>query len=123
MTDPAPPADTAAPAAPADAADSTAPGRPLPSRGAAALSGVVAAAAALATGELVAALTAGTPSPLVAVGTAVIDFAPPGSKEVIVALFGTNDKIALNLLVAATVLAAGARSGSSDAAAVSSPRC
>ena len=72
---------------------------------------MVAAAAALATGELVAALTAGTPSPLVAVGTAVIDFAPPGSKEVIVALFGTNDKIALNLLVAATVLAAGAAIG------------
>ena len=70
-----------------------------------------AAAAALATGELVAALTAGTPSPLIAVGTAVIDFAPPGSKEVIVALFGTNDKIALNLLVAATVLAAGAAIG------------
>ena len=72
---------------------------------------MVAAAAALATGELVAALTAGTPSPLIAVGTAVIDFAPPGSKEVIVALFGTNDKIALNLLVAATVLAAGAAIG------------
>ena len=117
MTEPAPPADTADPAAHADGADPApplaapmpgAPGRPLPTRGAAALSGVVAAAAALATGELVAALTAGTPSPLIAVGTAVIDFAPPGSKEVIVALFGTNDKIALNLLVAATVLAAGA---------------
>ncbi len=82
--------------------------RALPSRGAAALSGVIAAGAALATGELVAALTAGTPSPLIAVGTAVIDLAPPGSKEVIVALFGTNNKVALNLLVAATVLGAGA---------------
>jgi DMSO/TMAO reductase YedYZ molybdopterin-dependent catalytic subunit len=117
MTDATPPAESTAPANPAPPVappSSVAPsspgaaGHPLPSRGAAALSGVVAAAAALATGELVAALTAGTPSPLIAVGSAVIDFAPPGSKEVIVALFGTNDKIALNLLVAATVLAAGA---------------
>ena len=38
----------------------------------------------------------GAPSPLVAVGTAVIDLAPPGSKELVVALFGTNDKLALN---------------------------
>ena len=41
--------------------------------------------AALAIGELVAAFSAGAPSPVAAVGTAVIDFAPPGSKELMVA--------------------------------------
>ena len=87
------------------------PGRPLPTRWAAALSGVVAAGAALAVGELVAAVTAATPSPLIAVGTAVIDLAPPGSKELVVALFGTNDKPALNLVVTLAVLAAGALIG------------
>ena len=120
MTDAVPPPDAAPPPGPASPAD---PGRPLPSRAAAALSGVIAAGAALATGELVAALTAGAPSPLIAVGTAVIDLAPPGSKEVMVALFGTNDKIALNLVVAIAVLAAGAVIGLLAGGGSSSPRC
>jgi DMSO/TMAO reductase YedYZ molybdopterin-dependent catalytic subunit len=77
----------------------------------AAIAGVVAAASALAVGELVAAFAGGAPSPLVGVGTAVIDLAPPGSKELVVALFGTNDKVALNVLVALAVLAAGAGIG------------
>ena len=77
----------------------------------AAAAGVVAAGAALAAGELVAAITAGTPSPLIAVGTALIDFAPPGAKEVMVALFGLNDKLALNLLVGVSALAFGALIG------------
>jgi DMSO/TMAO reductase YedYZ molybdopterin-dependent catalytic subunit len=94
-------------------ATGSAPGAPvaMPSRGSAALAGLVAAGAALAVGELVAALTAATPSPLIAVGTAVIDLAPPGSKELVVALFGTNDKPVLNLVVALAVLAAGAGIG------------
>ena len=84
----------------------------VPTRGRAALAGVVAAASALAVGELVSAFTAGgAPSPLIAVGTAVIDFAPPGSKELVVALFGTNDKIALNVVVAGAVLVFGALIG------------
>ncbi|MFN8631568.1 MAG: hypothetical protein U0838_14995 [Chloroflexota bacterium] len=44
-------------------------------------------------------------------GTAVIDFAPPGSKEIVVSLFGTNDKAALLILVTLIVLAAGAAIG------------
>ena len=77
----------------------------------AALAGVVAAAVALATGELVAAFVTGAPSPVAAVGAAVIDFAPPGSKEIVVAIFGTNDKPAILLLVTATVLLIGAGLG------------
>ncbi len=104
MTDPAAPTTTEAP-------DATAPPDARPARWAAAISGVVAAGASLATGELVAGLVVGAPSPLVAVGATVIDLAPPGSKDVIVALFGTNDKLALLILVAATVLAIGAGIG------------
>ena len=85
--------------------------RRLAPRGHAALAGAVAAAAALATGELVAAFLPGAPSPLVAVGAAVIDLAPPGTKEVVVALLGTWDKPVLQALVAAVVLGAGALIG------------
>ena len=88
-----------------------APAAPPVPRGRAAIAGVVAAAAALATGELVAALLPGAPSPLAAVGAAVIDFAPPGSKELMVSLFGTADKLALGVLITAVVLLAGAGIG------------
>ena len=84
---------------------------PMPPRARAAIAGVIAAGAALALGELLAGLIRGIPSPLAAVGTAVIDFAPPGSKELVVGLFGTNDKAALMVLVTAIVLAAGAGIG------------
>ncbi len=77
----------------------------------AALSGVVAAGAALATGELLAGLLNGLPSPLAAVGSAAVDFAPPGSKDVVVSLFGTNDKTAILVLVTLVVLALGAGIG------------
>ena len=56
-------------------------------------------------------MIAGAPSPLVAVGAAIIDFAPPGSKELMVSLFGTNDKVALMVIVGAAVLAFGALLG------------
>jgi DMSO/TMAO reductase YedYZ molybdopterin-dependent catalytic subunit len=75
--------------------------------GDAALSGLVAAAAALSVGELIAGLVHGIPSPIAAVGAAAIDYAPPGSKDVVVSLFGTNDKAALTILVAVAVLASG----------------
>jgi DMSO/TMAO reductase YedYZ molybdopterin-dependent catalytic subunit len=84
---------------------------PIPSKARAAIAGVIAAGAALALGELLAGLIRGIPSPLAAVGTAVIDFAPPGSKELVVGLFGTNDKAALMILVTAIVLAVGAGIG------------
>jgi DMSO/TMAO reductase YedYZ molybdopterin-dependent catalytic subunit len=83
----------------------------IPARPPAAVAGLVAAAAALATGELVAGLVRGIPSPSAAVGSAVIDLAPPGSKELVVQLFGTNDKAALLVLVTVVVLAAGAAIG------------
>ena len=97
------PATSASPAPPALA--------PAIGRWQAALSGVVAAGLALATGELVAAFVPGAISPLVAVGAAVIDFAPPGSKDFMVSLFGTNDKLALLIVVGAAVLAFGALIG------------
>ena len=73
--------------------------------------GRVAAALALAAGELIAAVMPGAASPLVAVGAAIIDLAPPGSKELMVSLFGTNDKTALMVIVGAAVLAFGALLG------------
>jgi DMSO/TMAO reductase YedYZ molybdopterin-dependent catalytic subunit len=75
------------------------------------LGGLIAAGAALATGELLAGLVNGIPSPLAAVGSAAIDFAPPGSKDLVVSLFGTNDKAALLVLVTLVVLALGAAIG------------
>lgn len=75
-----------------------------------ALAGAVAAGCALGAGELAAGLL-GAASPLVAVGAAVIDLAPPGAKEVVVALFGEANKLALTVLVAVVVLALGAGIG------------
>jgi DMSO/TMAO reductase YedYZ molybdopterin-dependent catalytic subunit len=72
---------------------------------------MVAAGLALATGELLAGIVPGIVSPVVAVGTTVIDLQPPGAKEVVVALFGEANKLALNLLVVGVVLAAGAGIG------------
>ena len=80
-------------------------------RGLAAISGIVAAVAALGVGELFAGLIAGVPSPIAAVGSAVIDFAPPGSKDFMVSLFGTNDKTALTVVVVAVVVLVGALVG------------
>jgi DMSO/TMAO reductase YedYZ molybdopterin-dependent catalytic subunit len=73
---------------------------------AAALAGAIAVGAALAVGELAAGL-AGGPSPLVAVGQVVVDYQPPGAKDFVVGLFGTNDKLALQVLVALVALAIG----------------
>lgn len=70
--------------------------------------GLVAAMATLGVAEVVALFVAASSSPLVAVGSFVIDIVPPWFKDLAIALFGTNDKIALlvglGLLVA--VLAA-----------------
>jgi DMSO/TMAO reductase YedYZ molybdopterin-dependent catalytic subunit len=79
-----------------------------PPAGLAAIAGAVAALVALAAGELFAGLVVGVPSPIAAVGAAVIDLAPPGSKDLMVSLFGTNDKTALTIVVVAAVLAYGA---------------
>jgi DMSO/TMAO reductase YedYZ molybdopterin-dependent catalytic subunit len=75
-----------------------------------ALAGMLGAAASIATGELIAGLVRGAPSLVTEIGTLVIGLQPPGAKDLVVALFGTNDKLALNVLIVAValLLAAGA---------------
>ncbi len=94
-------------AAPPEPMASSTPLLPVAPRGLAAVAGAVAALVALAVGELFAGLIAGVPSPIAAVGSAIIDFAPPGSKDFMVALFGTNDKTALTVFVLVVVLLVG----------------
>jgi DMSO/TMAO reductase YedYZ molybdopterin-dependent catalytic subunit len=57
--------------------------------------GVVAALVTLAAAEVVALFVSAASSPLVAVGSFVIDIVPPWVKDAAIALFGTNDKLAL----------------------------
>ena len=68
-----------------------------------AVAGVIAGAAGIAVSELVAGVVPGAPSLVVAVGSLVIALQPPGAKDVMATLFGTNDK---TVLYAAVVLAA-----------------
>ncbi len=88
-----------------------------PSRLAGAIAGLLAGGAALGVAELLAGLVDGIPSPVNAIGSLVIALQPPGAKQVVADLFGTNDKLVLTLavLVVALVLSAGlgilARSG------------
>ncbi len=70
----------------------------------AAIAGMVAALAAIGVSELVSGFLGG-PSLLAAIGEFVINHQPPGAKDFVVGLFGTNDKLALELLV--LVVAAG----------------
>jgi DMSO/TMAO reductase YedYZ molybdopterin-dependent catalytic subunit len=72
---------------------------------AAAAAGAIAAGVALAVGELVAAAVLGAPSLVIAIGDLVIGLQPPGAKDLIVELFGTNDKFALNLLIVVATVA------------------
>jgi DMSO/TMAO reductase YedYZ molybdopterin-dependent catalytic subunit len=78
---------------------------------AAAFAGLVATGAAIATGELLAGLIAGIPSPILSVGRLVVDLQPAGAKEIVVSLFGTADKLALEVLVLVLALALGALLG------------
>jgi DMSO/TMAO reductase YedYZ molybdopterin-dependent catalytic subunit len=71
----------------------------------------VAAAVALGASELLAGLLPGASSLVAAVGQVVIDLQPPGAKDFVVAIFGTNDKLALELFVAGTSVAIGALLG------------
>lgn len=73
--------------------------------------GLVAAAAFFAAAELGALFLGGAGSPLVAVGSAVIDLAPRGAKDLMVALFGTGDKVALFVLMAVIVALVSAGAG------------
>ena len=80
-----------------------------PGPGAAALSGAIGAAVAIGASELIAGVLVGAPSLVASIGQAVINLQPAGAKDLVVALFGTNDKLALEVFitVVALVIAAG----------------
>ncbi len=73
-----------------------------------AVAGLAAGGAAIAVGELVAGVVRDAPSLVTVIGSLVIALQPSGAKELMVNLFGTNDKLVLNLavLVAGLVVAA-----------------
>ena len=77
----------------------------------AAISGIVAVGAALGISELLAGLLPGATSLVASVGQVAIDLQPAGAKDVVVALFGTNDKLALELFVVGVGLMVGAGLG------------
>ena len=77
----------------------------------AALAGIVAVVTALGVSELLAGLLPGATSLIAAVGQVVIDLQPPGAKDIVVGLFGTNDKLALELLIVAVAMLIGAALG------------
>src|SRR4051794_20972896 len=78
--------------------------------------GIAAAAVALGLGELVALVVAGRSAPLVVVGGVVIDNVPEPVKRSAIQLFGTHDKLALQvgtvvvLAIFAAAVGVGARS-------------
>jgi DMSO/TMAO reductase YedYZ molybdopterin-dependent catalytic subunit len=63
-----------------------------------AIAGALGALAGIGLSELVAGFL-GAPSLLVAIGSFVIDNQPPGAKDLVVGLFGTNDKLAFEVLI------------------------
>ena len=76
-----------------------------------AFAGVVSVLAAVGVGELAAGLIAGIPSPILAIGRGVVALQPPGAKDFVASLFGTNDKLALEIVIIAVALAIGAAFG------------
>ena len=76
-----------------------------------AFAGLIGAAVALGVSELIAGVLAPSSSLIAAIGQTVIDLQPPGAKDFVVSIFGTNDKLALELLVTGTALAIGALLG------------
>ena len=84
------------------------PALPATPRTYASVAGAAAAALALGASEAIAALLPGTTSLVAAVGQVVIDLQPPGAKDLVVALFGTNDKLALEIVVVLASLVFGA---------------
>ena len=72
------------------------------------VAGGLAAALGIAVGELMAGLVAGAPSLVIAIGDTVIENQPPGAKELVVELFGSNNKLALNIgIVITSIILAG----------------
>jgi DMSO/TMAO reductase YedYZ molybdopterin-dependent catalytic subunit len=80
----------------------------VPSRGLAAVAGAAAGTAAIGVNEILAGLVPGAPSFVAEVGAAVIAIQPPGAKQFVVDLFGTNDKLVFNLLIAGVAVAGAA---------------
>jgi DMSO/TMAO reductase YedYZ molybdopterin-dependent catalytic subunit len=76
----------------------------------AAFAGVIAAAVVLGVAEVVSLFAAGG-SPLFAVGSLVIDLAPAGVKEFVIAIFGTGDKAALLTLMGILIVVLSAAAG------------
>ena len=74
------------------------------------IAGAVGALAGIGLSELVAGFL-GAPSLLAAIGGFVIDNQPPGAKDLVVSLFGTNDKLALETLIVAVAAVVGAGLG------------
>ena len=79
--------------------------------GRAAVAGVAAVAAALGISELLAGVLTGATSLVASVGQVAINLQPPGAKDLVITLFGTNDKVALELFVVAVGLLVGAGLG------------
>jgi DMSO/TMAO reductase YedYZ molybdopterin-dependent catalytic subunit len=74
------------------------------------IAGALGALAGIGLSELVAGFL-GAPSLLAAIGGFVIDKQPPGAKDFVVGLFGTNDKLALESLIVLVAAAVGALLG------------
>jgi DMSO/TMAO reductase YedYZ molybdopterin-dependent catalytic subunit len=72
----------------------------------ASLAGVVSAGSLLAVSELFTLILGRAASPLIAVGQFVIDIVPKWAKDLVIALFGTNDKIVLLLSLGLAVFIA-----------------
>jgi DMSO/TMAO reductase YedYZ molybdopterin-dependent catalytic subunit len=83
----------------------------MTTRSRAAFGGIAATAAALGISELLAGLLSGAGSLVAGIGQLVIDLQPPGAKDLIVGLFGTNDKLALEVFIVIVALAIGAGIG------------
>ncbi|MES2094449.1 MAG: molybdopterin-dependent oxidoreductase [Actinomycetota bacterium] len=77
----------------------------------AAAAGVVSAAVVLGTAELVSLVVGPAGSPLFAVGSLVIDLAPAGVKDFMIAVFGTGDKAALLTLMGVLIVVVSASAG------------
>lgn len=71
----------------------------------AALTGLISAIVVLGVAEACALVTGNAGSPLFAVGSLVIDLAPPGAKDFMISLFGTGDKAALLTLLGILIVA------------------
>ena len=77
----------------------------------AAAAGALSAVAGVLSGELLAGLASPSLSPVSAVGSAVVDLAPPAAKEWAIQTFGTGDKAFLVTVIGVLLLAFGAAAG------------